>query len=34
MSRNVIGCRAMTFYLAFWFVFAIGSGVLFQSLMG
>ncbi len=30
MARTIIGCRATWFYVAFWFVFAIGSGLLFQ----
>jgi hypothetical protein len=34
MSRNIIGRRATVFYIVFWFIFGIGSGVLFQSLIG
>ncbi|HEX7049954.1 MAG TPA: permease [Longimicrobiales bacterium] len=30
MSRSVIGRRAVGFYVVYWFVFAIGSGVAFQ----
>ena len=33
MARNIIGRRAAVFYLVFWFVFAIGSGVLFQTFL-
>lgn len=33
MSRNIIGRRTTAFYLIFWFVFAIGSGVLFQTFL-
>lgn len=34
MSRKVIGSRATAFYVAFWFAFAIGSGMLFETLAG
>lgn len=33
MSRNVIGRRATVGYVVFWFLFAIGSGALFQILV-
>ncbi|MCL5885350.1 MAG: permease [Deltaproteobacteria bacterium] len=33
MSRNIIGRRATTFYIAFWFVFAIGAGILLQAFL-
>lgn len=31
MARKIIGRRATVFYFAYWFVFAIGSGILFQT---
>lgn len=34
MSRNVIGRRATVVYVVFWFLFAIGSGGLFQLIAG
>lgn len=34
MSRGILGDRATTFYLAFWIVFAIGVGTLYQALVG
>lgn len=34
MARDILGQRATVFYLAYWFVFAIGSGVLLQLLLG
>lgn len=33
MARNIIGRRATVFYIGFWFVFAIVSGVLFQTIL-
>jgi hypothetical protein len=33
MSRNIIGRRATVFYIAFWFVFAVGSGILLQTFL-
>lgn len=33
MSRNIIGRRATAFYFACWFVFAIGSGILFRAFL-
>jgi len=34
MARGIIGDRALAFYLAYWFLFAIASGVAFQALLG
>ena len=34
MSKNIIGRRATFSYVVFWFIFAIGSGALFQSFLG
>lgn len=34
MSRGILGERATAFYLAFWIVFAIGAGAIFQALVG
>lgn len=33
MARGIIGDRALAFYLGWWFLFAIGSGVVFQALI-
>ncbi|MBI4384452.1 MAG: permease [Nitrospinae bacterium] len=33
MARNIIGLRATRFYVVFWLVFAVGSGLLFQLAM-
>lgn len=34
MSRGILGERATAFYLAFWIVFAIGVGAVYQALVG
>ena len=34
MSRGILGERATAFYLAFWIVFAIGVGAVYQALIG
>lgn len=34
MSRGILGKRATNFYLAFWIVFAIGVGAVYQTLHG
>jgi len=34
MSRGILGERATAFYLAFWIVFAIAAGAVYQALIG